>query len=181
MQSRGLGPGPSALRTGLHSWAVMDMRFLVAWDSPSTAEIKKFDHTRSRTWVVAATTRRSNHYVDDMVTCWLGDVQVFYHMQANTTHQRCHPAQRALLASHRQSDCAATRPAPRVRTYTHIGRVFCGTSDARPTAWGPRLHVASAATARPTTLSSVRPTARASHPKPLQGGQQEVTRVPLIT
>ena len=61
MQSRGLGPGPSALRTGLHNWAVMDMRFLVAWDSPSTAEINKFDHTRSRTWVVAATTRRPNH------------------------------------------------------------------------------------------------------------------------
>ena len=38
VQCRGLGPGPPALRTGLHSWAVMDMRFLVAWDSPSTAE-----------------------------------------------------------------------------------------------------------------------------------------------
>ena len=62
MRSRGLGPGPPALRTGLHSWAVMDLRFLVAWDSPSAAEIRHPDHTRSRTWVVAATTRRPNHY-----------------------------------------------------------------------------------------------------------------------
>ena len=37
------------------------------------------------------------------------------------------------------------------------------------------------ATARPTALSLVRPIARASHPKPLQGGQQEVTRILPIT
>ena len=58
----------------LHNCAVMAMGVLVTKDSPSTAEIEKSDHTRSPTWVVAATTLRPNHYVDDMVTCSLGDV-----------------------------------------------------------------------------------------------------------
>ena len=153
----------------------MDMRFLVAWDSPGAAEQQRSETLTipgvepglSRPQRDVLTTRRDGHLR-------LADL---CHNHTNTTHQRCHPAHTALLASHRQSDCAATRPAPHVRTYTHIGRVFCGTSDARPTAWGPRLH-ASAATARPTMLSSVCPIARASHhPKPLLGGQQEGTRI----
>ena len=45
----------------LHNCAVMAMGVLVTQDSPSTAEIEKSDHTRSRTCVVAATTRRPNH------------------------------------------------------------------------------------------------------------------------
>ena len=157
----------------------MATSFLVAWGIPAQQKstnltIPGVEPGLSRPRRDVLTTRRYGHMLDGR------SPDFFKYMNADTTHQRRHPTQTDLTASHCQSGCAATRPAPRVRTYTHIGRVFCGTSDARPTAWGPRLH-ASAATARPTTLSSVRPTARASHPKPLQGGQQEVTRIPPPT
>ena len=118
------------------------------------------------------TTRRYGHMLDGR------SPDSIKYMNADTTRQRRHPTQTDFTASHCQSGCAATRPAPRVRTYVHRhrSRVFFLTFDARPTAWGPRLH-ASAATARPTTPSSIRPITRAGHPKPLQSSQPEVTRI----
>ena len=63
---------------------------LTSYKTQAYPWLPKSDHTRSRTWVVAATTRRPNHYVDDMVTCCLGDVQV-YVVQHERTHNTSEP------------------------------------------------------------------------------------------
>ena len=152
----------------LHNRAVMAMGFLVAQDNPSTAEIEKSDHTRGRTWVVAATTRRPNHKTIWSHAAWA--VSRYSATRAHTQHIRAAIQPRRFCWPVIASQIAQPPDQRRASGF--------GTSDARPTVWGPRLHAASAATARPTTLSSVRPTACASHPKPLQGGQQQVTRIP---
>ena len=56
-----LGPGPSAFQTDTSRLSRHGHEFLGGLGYPSTAEINKSDHTRSRTWVVAATSRRPGH------------------------------------------------------------------------------------------------------------------------
>ena len=147
--------------------AVMAMRFLVARDNPSTPEISTSDHTRSRAWVVAATTRRPNHQTIWSHAAWAPGI---------VPHERKYDTSTAPSGPDRRLCwlviAGQTAQPPDQRRASGLG-----TSGARPSAWGPRLH-AFAATARPTALSSVRPTTRTGCPKPLQGGQQEVTHIP---
>ena len=56
-----LGPGPSAFQTDTSRLSRHGHEFLGGLGYPSTAEINKSDHTRRRTWVVAATSRRPGH------------------------------------------------------------------------------------------------------------------------
>ena len=56
-----LGPGPSAFQTDTSRLSRHGHEFLGGLGYPSTAEINKSDHTRSRTWIVAATSRRPGH------------------------------------------------------------------------------------------------------------------------
>ena len=97
--------------------AVMAMSLLVARDNSSTPEINTSDHTRSRAWVVAATTRRPNHQTIWSHAAWAPGI-VPHERRYDTSTAPSSPDRRLrMLASHRRSDCAATRPAPRVRTW----------------------------------------------------------------